>query len=230
MMPETNRLLAALAPATYAQLLPALEPTPLVLKQVLYEPEEPVQHVYFLRSGMVSIVRLMADGASIGVTSVGTEGFVGLPLFLSKSVPQTRAICQLAGTAVRLAAPNFTAAVQQHPALMSVLLRYTQARFDQVTLTSACNRHHGAEARLATWLLITHDRAMTNRFPLTHELLGQMLDLRRATVSQAASALQQAGLIRYARGQVTILDRPGLEASACECYGQIRETYERAYH
>jgi CRP-like cAMP-binding protein len=228
-VPETNRLLAALAPEVYAQLQPALAPVRLRLGQVLLEPAEPVRQVYFLRSGMVSLLSCLEDGSGIEVAIVGTEGIVGLSLFLGAGVTQTRAICQLAGTAARLAAPAFLAAVQENPRLQQLLLRYTQARIDQMTLTAACNSHHGTEARLARWLLTTQDRAQNARFLLTHEFLGDMLDVRRATVSQAASAFQQAGLIRYVRGQVTIVDRPGLEARTCECYGRIRETYQRAY-
>jgi CRP-like cAMP-binding protein len=178
---------------------------------------------------MVSLLSLLEDGSGIEVATIGTEGIVGLPLFLGASVTQTQAICEVAGTAARLAAPAFLAAVQQSPRFQQLLLQYTQARIDQVTLTSACNRHHGTEARLAHWLLTTQDRARTDRFPLTHEFLGNMLDLRRATVTEAAGALAQAGWIRYARGQVTIVDRTGLEAAACECYRRIRETYERLY-
>jgi CRP-like cAMP-binding protein len=224
--PETNRLLAALSEAEYQALLPDLEPVDLRLHRVLWAPDVPLTAVYFLRTGMVSLLVLMDDGATIEVAGVGNEGIVGLPLYLGATVAGTQAVVQLPGGAARMEAQTFLAAVDRSSRLRQLLLRYAQARFDQVVQTAACNRHHSTDERCARWLLMIQDRVLADTFPLTHEFLASMLDVRRVTVTETASGFQRSGLIRYARGQVTVVDRPGLEAVACECYQRIRRTYD----
>jgi CRP-like cAMP-binding protein len=198
----------------------------LTLKQVVQEPDEPLTHVYFPLSGMLSLLIVMEDGASVEVATVGNEGIVGLSVVLGRSISHTQTICQIAGDAMRLEVPAFREAAGMGSTLMRVLLGYAQARYDHVTQTAACNRHHSTEERCARWLLMTRDRVRGDHFPLTHEFLASILDVRRSTITLTASALQHAGLIRYRRGYVTILDRPGLEAVACECYWRIRATYD----
>ncbi len=226
-MAETNRLLAALPPEEYQGLLPWLTAVPMRFKQVLLPPHQPLAHVYFPRTGMVSLLVPMEDGAAVEIATVGNEGLLGMALFLGPSTSQLEAVCQIAGEAARMEAAAFREMVEQSRALHRLLHGYAQARFDQVVQTAACNRHHSTEERCARWLLMTQDRVLGDTFPLTHELLAHMLDVRRATVTLVASALQHAGYIRYARGRVTVLDRAGLEAVACECYRRVRATYER---
>jgi len=222
-----NRLLAALPVEEYSSLLPRLEPVDLRLMQVLGEPGEPVKHAYFPRVGMLSLIVVLEDGAGVEVTTVGNEGMVGLPLFLGPAVNRTRVVCQLPGEAVRLDASTFTEMTRSSEAFHRLLHYYAQMRYEHVLQTAACNRHHSAEERCARWLLLTHDRVQTDQFPLTHEFLANMLDVRRSTITLTATALQHAGLIRYGRGQVTVLDRDGLETIACECYRAIKQTYDR---
>jgi CRP-like cAMP-binding protein len=224
---EANRLLAALPVEEYRSLLPRLKSVHLPLRQVLEEAGDPVTHAYFPRTGMLSLIVVLGDGAGVEVGTVGNEGMVGLPLFLGPPVAPTRAVCQLPSDAVRLDAAAFTALVRSSDAFQRVLCQYAQMRYAQVIQTAACNRHHGAEERCARWLLLTHDRMQADEFPITHEFLASMLDVCRTTITLTASALQHAGFIRYHRGQVTILDRLGLETVACECYRTIKHTYER---
>jgi CRP-like cAMP-binding protein len=220
-----NQLLAALPTEEYTHLLPRLQPVHLPLKAVIEEPTEPLTHAYFPRTGMLSLIVVLEDGAGVEVATVGNEGMVGLPLFLGPAIARTRAVCQLPCEAVRLDAAAFTELVRSSDAFQRLLHQYAQTRYDQVIQTAACNRHHSAEERCARWLLLTHDRMQADQFPLTHEFLASMLDVRRSTVTVTANALQQAGFIRYNRGQVTVLDRAGLETIACECYRAIKQTY-----
>jgi CRP-like cAMP-binding protein len=225
--PTQNWLLAALTPEDWERLSPHMEVVFLPLKEVLYEPNEPVHHVYFPLSGVYSLLSVMENKAIIEFATVGKEGMAGLPVFLEATSMPSRAISQVAGDSVRVPAAVFKEAVQQSPAFERLLLRYTQALFNQVVQSAACNRLHAMNERCARWLLLTHDRAGTDQFVLTHEFLAQMLGVRRATVTVTAGILQQAGLIRYSRGRLTILNRLGLEAASCECYAVIRREYER---
>lgn len=226
-MPETNQLLAALPAAEYERLLPLLTPVTMRFKQVILEAHRPLTHVYFPRTGMISLLVPMDDGATVEIATVGNEGMIGLPLFLGASTAGIEAVCQIGGEVAQMEGAAFQGVARQSMVLHRVLHGYAQARFDQVIQTAACNRHHSTEERCARWLLMTQDRLVVDTFPLTHELLATILDVRRATVTLVASALQHAGFIRYARGHVTILDRPGLETRACECYQRVRETYQR---
>ena len=225
--PTANRLLAALPPANYAAIAPHLEPLALPLKYILYEPNKPIEYVYFPLGGVCSIVTLMEDGAAVEVGTVGKEGMIGIPVFLGAMSTPTQAFIQVPGDGVRIPANTFRRLLAENEPLRVMLQRYTQALFVQIAQSTACNRVHAVEARCAHWLLMTADRVGNSEFPLTQEFLGQMLGVRRATVNEVQRTLQQAGLIRYSRGHITILDRAGLEAMSCECYGVIRTEYDR---
>jgi CRP-like cAMP-binding protein len=225
--PTGNRLLAALPREDYERLLPDLEPVTFGIKEVVYEPNGPILYVYFPISGVFSMVTMMADGAAVENATVGNEGMVGLPVFLGAETMPSRAFSQVPGQAVRLEAEVFREAVRRSSPFQRVLLRYTQALLNLIAQTAACNRLHSIEERCSRWLLMTHDRVGGDQFLLTQEFLGQMLGVRRQSVNAVAGILQKAALIRYRRGQITILDRQGLEAGACECYGIIRKEFDR---
>ncbi len=223
-----NRLLAALPPEAYEQLPPVLEHVALSFKQTLQEPDIPMSHVYFPLSGVVSILVVLEDETSIEVATVGNEGMVGLPVFLGSDAMPTRSIVQIPGEALRMSSETFGQTLTHLEPLRDILQRYTQAMFMLVAQSVACNRVHNISQRCARWLLTTQDRVGTNEFPLTQEFLSEMLGVRRAGVSEVASELQQAGLIRYHRGIITIMDREGLEARSCECYRIINEEFEHS--
>jgi CRP-like cAMP-binding protein len=225
--PVGNWLLDSLPRADIERVRPHLEAVPVAIKQVIYEPNGPIQHVYFPTSCIISLVTYMKDGASVEMATVGHEGMVGLPVFLGTGTMPSRAFGQVAGNSLRIATAAFTAEVKRNGPLVRVLNRYTQALFNQVAQTTACNRLHLVEQRCARWLLQTHDRVGSDQFLLTQEFLAQMLGVRRSGVSAAAGLLQKAGLIRYARGRITILDRAALESAACECYGVIKREFDR---
>jgi CRP-like cAMP-binding protein len=195
-------------------------------KQVLSAPHEPISHAYFPLGGLVSLLTVMADGTALEVGLIGNEGVVGLPVFLGAESTPGRVICLIPSDALRLPTEAFRAEVAAGSALDRVLRHYAQGLFTQIAQTAACNRLHPMAQRLARWLLLTHDRVDANEFPLTHEFVSQMLGVRRATVTEALGTLQQAGAIRSARGRITIVDRPGLEAAACECYRIVRDEME----
>ncbi len=222
-----NRLLAALPPDGYAALAPHLEPVTLAFKEPVYEPNRPIPHVLFPTTGVFSVLTVMADGAAIEVATSGNEGMLGLPLFLGTTTSPGLVFSQIPGESLRLPAAAFQEAVEHNRQLVAILHRYTLALLLQIAQSAACNRLHTMEHRCARWLLLTHDRVAADRFPLTHEFLGQMLGVRRASVTEAVGTLQQAGLITYRRGRMTVVDRAGLEAAACECYGVIRAEYDR---
>ena len=224
-----NRLLAALPQEDYARLAPHLEVVDLAFKELIYRPDEPIRFVYFPLDSVVSLLATMADGAVVEVASVGREGMVGLPAFLGARSLAGQSFAQIPGRAARLGADALQEAVAGGGPLRDLLQAYTQALFDLVAQSAACNRLHPLDERLARWLLMTHDRLGADRFPLTQEFMGQMLGVRRASVSTAAAILQRAGLIRYARGRITVTDRAGLEAASCECYGVIRREFDRLF-
>jgi CRP-like cAMP-binding protein len=225
--PVGNWLLDALPRADIERVRPHLEAVSVSIRQVIYEPNGIIKHVYFPKSCIISLVTYLKDGASVEMATVGLEGMVGLPVFLGTDTMPSRAFGQVAGDSLRITTAAFTAEVKRNGPLVRVLNRYTQALFNQVAQTTACNRVHLVEQRCARWLLQTHDRVGSDQFLLTQEFLAQMLGVRRPGVSAAAALLQKAGLIRYARGRITILDRPGLESAACECYGVIRREFDR---
>ena len=223
---HANQLLAALPPKDYARLRPGLTTVPMRLKQSLWEPNQPIEAVYFPIDAVASILAL-TDGHSVEVGTIGNEGFVGLPVFLGATSSTGRAMVQVAGKGERLDIAVFRREAHRAGRLRQLMERYTQAFMSQVSQSTACNRAHSIGQRLARWLLIVQDRVGRNEFPLTHEFLGQMLGVRRATVSEAAAVLQRKKLIGYHRGVVTIRNGPGLERAACECYGIVRQEFER---
>lgn len=222
-----NLLLAALPIEEYKRLVDKMEAVSLKLKQLLYEPNEPIRHVYFVKSGVVSLLNLMEDGAIVEVATVGNEGMAGLPVFLGAEKIPGMAMAQIPGDAWRMRVDVFKNQVPPGSSLHNLLQRYTQALFNLIAQSAACNRLHSAEERMCRWLLMTQDRVEQDSFPLTQEFLSQMLGIRRPTVSIVASILQKAGLIGYSRGKMTILDREGLEAATCECYGIVKKEFER---
>ena len=227
---EPNLLLRAIPAKEYAQLIPQLEAVTLVSEQVLYEANEPISAVYFLGTGVASMVSIMRDGATVEVSTVGNEGLIGVPLLLGALSMPVRCFLQVPGDGKRMKARPFAAAVMEHRYFRSLLLRYTQVLFNQVAQSAACNGAHAIEQRCARWLLMTHDRVAGDMVPLTHEFLGYMLGVRRESVSVAAETLQRAGLIEYRRGKITIRDRAGLEAASCECYGVVRASLDALFN
>jgi CRP-like cAMP-binding protein len=223
-----NRLLRALTPPTLAQTLPALEPVTLAMKATLAAPHVPIRFIYFPLAGVVSLISTLKDGTMVEVATIGNEGMIGLPLFLrTVSMPFT-ALVQAPGEALRMDAEAFDHMIHGVTSDFSDLLyRYTQALFNQLAQHVVCNRLHPIAPRYARWLLLMHDWVGQEEFPLTQEFLSQMLSVRRACVTEVAGRLQQAGVISYRRGIIRILDRSGLEAASCECYGVIKQEYDR---
>jgi len=222
-----NRLLAALAPEDLALLAPLLKERPLEQQAILQEAEAPVEEVYFPLSGMISLVVSMEAGETVETAAVGRNGVIGAFAGLGPWNAFTRAVVQVPGTAACISASQFQAVVGQSPKIKELVLRYKEALLSQVHQTAACNALHSVEARLARWLLhaldtFDLDSSDSALLPLTQEALGQMLAVRRTTVTLVARKFQQAGLIRYRRGHIQILDRNGLEDAACECYETIR--------
>ncbi|MBD1880931.1 MULTISPECIES: Crp/Fnr family transcriptional regulator [unclassified Coleofasciculus] len=222
-----NQLLAALPDAEYQGLVPNLEHVSLPFKQVLYEVGEPIKYVYFPDRAIVSSLTTMADGSMVEVALVGNDGVVGLPAALGDNIATTIAMVQVPDSAMRMKASVLKTEFQRGASLQSLLLRYMQALHAFVSQNAACNRLHYLEGRLARWLLLVCDRVESKELPMTHEFMSQMLGVRRAGVTEVANALQQAELIRYTRGKVTILNREELEAVSCECYQIIQGEYAR---
>lgn len=226
--PRVNHLLHSLPAEVYAHLQPFLEQVPLSFKKVLYEENVPISHVYFPLTGVCSMLTIMQDGTAIEVATVGNEGMIGLPIFLGGDTIPGQAIVQIPGDALRMSSAQFREAVKRQEPLRSQLERYTQALFVLVAQSAACNRVHDIAQRCARWLLMTQDRVGNDQFPLTQEFLSEILGVRRAGVSEVASELQREELIRYSRGAITILNRPGLEARTCECYWIVRKEFEQS--
>jgi CRP-like cAMP-binding protein len=199
----------------------------MALKQILYQSNGAIPYVYFPLTMVASLVISMQDGQTVEVATVGNEGMVGLPAFLGAESFPGQAFTQIAGEAVRMQTAVLRGKASLGSPLHDVLHRYTQALFTQVAQSAACNRLHSIGQRCARWLLMTEDRVRADQFPLTQEFLAQMLGVRRAGVSEAASNLQKAELIQYSRGVITVLDRAGLEAAACECYAIVKQEYDR---
>ncbi|HEX8709685.1 MAG TPA: Crp/Fnr family transcriptional regulator [Pyrinomonadaceae bacterium] len=226
-MPSANRILNQLPPEEYERLSPHLEPVTLALGDVLYYPQDPVSHVYFPHSGTVSVVATFADGGGVEVGVVGDEGVFGINVVLGSVSTPHEALVQLPGDGVRASSDVLRREFKQGGQLQDLLLRYTQAFIVQIAQTAACNKVHSIDGRLARWLLMTSDRATGRELELTHEFMALMLGMRRAGVSEAAGKLQDAGLIRYRRGRVTVMDRQGLEDAACECYLIVKTEFDR---
>jgi len=226
----TNRILSGLPRKDYARILPDLTPVTLEFGQVLYEPGTVEQWAYFLETAIVSSLFLAADGTSIEVSSVGMEGMIGVPTVLkSRSVPY-RIVVQQPGTALRIKADVVRKEFDRCGAFHTSLLNYVHILIVQLSQSSVCNRFHTIRERLCRWLLASHDRATSNELRFTQEFLAQMLGVNRGSANEAASALQTAGLIRYRRGRITVHDRAGLEAAACECYHFVKAEFDRFFH
>jgi CRP-like cAMP-binding protein len=226
-LPGQNRLLSALSRDVQIRLLPRMEKLSLPVRQVLYEPDARIEHVYFPLSGVVSLVIMLKGGDSVEVGTVGNEGMVGTPAFLGAERSPSQVLAQVAGQALRMRVEHFRQSLDEHAQFADIVRRYTQGLFNQVSQTTACNHVHSVHARMCRWLLMTHDRVGADELHLTQEFLAQMLGVRRPSVTVAAGALQRAGLIRYQRGRIRIVDRAGLEAGACECYETVRQEFER---
>jgi CRP-like cAMP-binding protein len=226
--PAANSLLAALPPKELRQLNGDMERVALSYGEILYEPGEQIKHVYFPNDSLVSLLTVVDRHQALEVGLVGREGVVGVPLALEIRISPVRALVQGSGTAMRIKAAPFLKAFRQSPALQRELHHYTYSLMAQITQTAACNRFHVVEARLARWLLMTHDRMQCSPFQLTQDFLAQMLGVRRVGVTKAARALQQSRLISYSRGNITILDRKGLEAACCSCYEIVKDMHEAA--
>jgi CRP-like cAMP-binding protein len=224
--PVANSLLAALPRKELRSLLDHMEPVALTYGEIVYEPGEQIKHIYFPNDSLVSLLTLVDQHQALEVGLVGREGMVGIPLSLEIGISPVRALVQGSGTAMRMKAAPFLTVLRQSQALQRELHRYTYSLMAQITQTAACNRFHVVEARLARWLLMTHDRMQSSTFRLTQEFLSHMLGVRRVGVTKAARTLQQRKLISYSRGNIRILDRKGLEAASCSCYAIIKDMHE----
>lgn len=224
--PVRNRLLRLLPPADLERLWPRLELVELSLKAVLLTPGAAVDSVHFVETGTVSMIATLGDGTQIEVGLVGPEGMTGLPLLLGASTSPLEGMVQVNGAALRLPAAAFRAALAEMPAFLALLLRYVDAFHFQVAQSAACNSRHQIEQRLARWLLMTHDRVEGDSFSMTQEFMSTMLGVQRPGVTLAIGALQRAGLVQHHRGNMRVLDRPGLEAAACECYETVRKRFD----
>src|SRR4051812_42009592 len=225
--PKDNRLLAALPEDDYGALAPALEPVELPLGMPVYESGAAQGYVYFPTNAIVSLLYVLADGASAEIAVTGSEGLVGIALFMGGETTPSRAVVQSAGRGYRLRASVLKAQFERGGALQHLLLRFTQALITQMTQTAVCNRHHAVHQQLCRWLLLSLDRLQTNELVMTQELIANMLGVRREGVTEAANRLQTEGVIQYSRGRITVLDRPKLEASVCECYSVVKKEYDR---
>lgn len=224
---KANYLLAALPNAEWQRWLPELELVDMPLGQVLYESGNTLSHVYFPTNSIVSLLYVMENGASAEIAVVGNEGIVGISLFMGGGSTPSRAVVQSAGQGIRLAAKMMKDEFDKNGPVLHLLLRYTQALITQMAQTAVCNRHHSLDAQLCRWLLLSLDRLQGDDLLMTQELIANMLGVRREGVTQAALNLQEAGLIRYSRGHITVLDRVGLEARTCECYAVVKKEYDR---
>jgi len=225
--PKTNQLIAALPDAAWQRWLPDLESVDMPLGQVLYESGGVLTHVYFPTTAIVSLLYVMENGASAEIAVVGNEGIVGIALFMGGDSTPSRAVVQSAGQGYRLSADAMKLEFDRAGPVSHLLLRYTQALITQMAQTAVCNRHHSLDQQLCRWLLLSLDRLLGNELVMTQELIANMLGVRREGVTEAAHKLQQAGLIRYARGHILALDRPGLEKRSCECYAVVKQEYDR---
>jgi CRP-like cAMP-binding protein len=225
--PRQNRLLAALPAADYQRLQSHLTPIPLQLGAALYESGVEMRYLYFPTNSIVSLLYVLADGASAEIAVVGNEGVVGVSLFMGGETTPSRAVVQSAGYGYRLLGQVAKDEFIRGGAMQHLLLRYTQALLTQMAQTAVCNRHHSLDQQLCRWLLLSLDRLSANELIMTQELIANMLGVRREGVTEAAGNLQDSGLIQYSRGRITVLDRPGLEARTCECYAVVKRECDR---
>jgi CRP-like cAMP-binding protein len=225
--PKQNHLLNALPAGDYERIASHLELVPMKLGEVLYESGVQLRYVYFPTTSILSLLYVMEDGSSAEIAIVGNEGILGISLFMGGETTPSRAVVQSAGHAFRLKAALLKNEFGRFGPTMHLLLRYTQALITQMSQTAVCNRHHSVDQQLCRWLLLSLDRLQTNELSMTQELIANMLGVRREGVTEAAGKLQNAGLISYQRGRITVLDRPGLEARSCECYQVVKTEFDR---
>ena len=225
--PNQNHLLAALPAEVQSRLFSHLELVPLPLGKVLYESGDALRHVYFPTDSIVSLLYVMEDGASAEISVVGNEGLIGVALFMGGESTPSRAIVQSGGSAYRLLAQRLKDEFGRHGEMLLLMLRYTQSLITQMAQTAVCNRHHSIDQQLCRWLLLSLDRLPSNRLTMTQELIANMLGVRREGVTDAAGKLQKLGVIKYSRGEITVLDRPKLEKLSCECYAVVRAETDR---
>jgi CRP-like cAMP-binding protein len=225
--PHQNHLLSSLPADEWERLGPEMEHRAMPLGHVLYESGDAMRHVYFPTTSIVSLLYVMENGASAEIAIVGNEGIVGISLFMGGETTPSRAIVQSAGHAYRVAGQYLKDEFYRAGPLQRLLLRYTQALITQMAQTAVCNRHHSVDQQLCRWLLMSLDRLASNELSMTQELIANMLGVRREGVTESAGKLQKLGLINYNRGRILVLDRPRLEAHACECYGVVKKEFDR---
>ena len=225
--PRDNHILDALPDEERERLFPHLSFVSMPLGKVLYESGESLKHIYFPTDSIVSLLYVMKDGASAEIAVVGNEGAIGVALFMGGETTPSRAIVQSAGSAFRLEGKRLKQEFNRHGQMLHVLLRYTQSLITQMAQTAVCNRHHSVNQQLCRWLLLSLDRLRSNELKMTQELIANMLGVRREGVTAAAGELQKAGVIRYSRGKITVLDREKLEQLSCECYSVVKKESDR---
>jgi len=223
-VPTANRILAALPRKEYQSLLPKLTPVTLTFGEILYERGDTIRHVYFPNNSVISLLSTVAERAPLEVGMVGNEGMAGLSVFMGIDKAGTRGLVKAGGSAFRMKSATLRKISNHASSLHTILHRYTYSLLTQISQSSACNRFHTADARLARWLLMTSDRRSSNEVRLTQDFLSKLAGIRREAVSKAACALQKEKLINYSRGVIAILNRPGLEQVSCGCYAIIRES------
>jgi CRP-like cAMP-binding protein len=225
--PLQNHILDALPPPERERLFPHLKLVELPLGTVLYESGDTLRHIYFPTDSIVSLLYVLANGASAEISIVGNEGAIGVALFMGGETTTNRAIVQSAGSAYRLTGRRLKLEFERHGEMLHILLRYTQALLTQMAQTAVCNRHHSVDQQLCRWLLLSLDRLSSDKLTMTQELIANMLGVRREGVTEAAGKLQNLGVIRYSRGHITVLDRPHLERLSCECYAVVKRESDR---
>jgi len=222
-----NHLLAALSAGALERVLPHLRLVEMPLGKVLYEPGDLLSHVYFPTDCIVSLLYVLTDGSSAEISVVGNDGVIGIALFMGGETTPSRALVQSGGHAYELHGQLLKNEFHRDGAMQLLLLRYTQALITQMAQTAVCNRHHSVDQQLCRWLLLSLDRLSGNRLTMTQELIANMLGVRREGVTEAAGKLQKLGVIKYQRGQITVMDRPRLEQLCCECYAVVRKESDR---
>jgi CRP-like cAMP-binding protein len=227
---RTNRLLAALPEPEWQRIEPNLKAVQLPLGDAVYESGARLDHVYFPTTAIISLLYVMADGASAEIAVVGNDGVVGIALFMGGESTPSRAVVQSEGWAYRMRGQLLKDEFTRGGEMQHLLLRYTQALITQMAQTAVCNRHHSIDQQLCRWLLLSLDRIDSAELTMTQELIANMLGVRREGVTEAAGKLQSAGLIHYRRGRIAVLDRAGLEARCCECYGVVKRESDRLVH
>jgi CRP-like cAMP-binding protein len=225
--PRENQLLAALPEEEWQRFAEHLELITMPLGAVLYESGETLNHVYFPTTAIVSLLYVMENGASAEIAIAGRESIIGISLFMGGESTPSRAVVQSAGKAFRMKAEFLKTQFNRYSAVLHLLLRYTQALITQMSQTAVCNRHHSIDQQLCRWLLLSLDRLQGDELVMTQELISNMLGVRREGVTEAALKLQGAGVIRYSRGRINVIDRSGLEKLSCECYGVVKKEYDR---